>query len=124
MGTKPAPLTIGERMWLRRSTVSGHRGGWCWVLAPLVPEGMDPALYQTRGVRILVDDGSGRPMAEQLPEARNAIRILTVARGQLVAGGTATQMRQSRQAEAAHQHWLDEQARKPAALEATYGTQV
>jgi hypothetical protein len=46
------------------------------------------------------------------------VRIWTVARGQLVAYGTATQMRE------AHQHWLDEQARTANALEVPDGTQV
>lgn len=89
MGTT-VQLKAGQQMWLRKSAKHAHAGGWCWVLE-LVPT--VPAC-----VRILLDDGSGRPMADQLVDAspRGAVRIWTVARGQLVAGGTHTQIREAR----------------------------
>ena len=125
MGTKPAPLNVGEQMWLRKSAQRGHRGGPCWILAPLVPEGMDPALYQTRDVRILTDDGSGRPWDVQLADARSAVRIYTVARGQLVAFGTATWFRESHQAFQANLRTELALANATAnALEVPDGTQV
>lgn len=102
MGTKPAPLHAGDRMWLRAR--QGQQGQACWAIGPAVPDGFNAALYQTVEVRILADDESGRNYAAQLDQARRAPagRIWTVKRGQLVAFGTATWFRESRAAHAAN----------------------
>ena len=105
MGTKPAPLNVGERMWLRANGGMLRPGQACWTLVDLQKPGLS--------VQIHMDDGSGRPRDVQLADPAGTRRW--VARGQLVAFGTATWFRESRQAF---------QARKPAALEATHGTQV
>jgi len=122
MGTKPAPLGSGDRMWRRASR--GAQGCACWVIGPAVPDGFNAALYQTVEVRILLDDGSGRNYAAQLDQARRAPagRIVTVKRGQLVAFGTATWFRESRQAFQARQAALELeqlQASRRAAAEAS-----
>lgn len=122
MGTKPAPLGSGDRMWMRASR--GAQGCACWVIGPAVPDGFNAALYQTVEVRILLDDGSGRNYGTQLDQARRAPagRIVTVKRGQLVAFGTATWFRESRAAHAANQAALELaqlQASRLAAAEAS-----
>ena len=118
MGTKPAPLNVGDRMWLRQNDAMLRPGQACWVLAQVDKPGLC--------VQIHMDDGSSRPRDIQMADPAGTRRW--VARVQLVAFGTATWFRESRAAhaanQAAHQHWLDEQARTPAALEVPDGTQV
>lgn len=106
MGTKPAQLTKGETMWLRQSGAQLRPGQACWVLVDLQKPGPS--------VQIYMDDGSGRPRDIQLADSAGTRRW--VARGQLVAIGTATWFRESHRAAA------DQAARQ--AREAAHGTQV
>lgn len=95
MGTKPAPLNVGDRMWLRAS--GGQHGQACWVAEDKTP-------YQP-AICVHLDDGSGRTRDEQLAGPRGTRRWVT--RGQLVAFGTATWFRESHQAFQANQAALE-----------------
>lgn len=90
MGTKPAPLNAGDRMWLRQNGAMLRPGQACWVLAQVDKPGLC--------VQIHMDDGSGRPRDIQLADPAGTRRW--VARGQLVAFGTATWFRESHRAAA------------------------
>ena len=101
MGTKPAQLKHGEIMWLRQSGAQLRPGQQCWVLADLQKPGLS--------VNIHMDDGSGRPRDIQLADPAGTRRW--VARGQLVAFGTATWFRESRRAAADARAAADKAAR-------------
>lgn len=130
MGTKPAPLAIGERMWLRASQdLPGGYGRGCWVVAfsggEYLLENARGRLVAQRTINVHLDDGSGRTRDEQLADPMGQRRW--VARGQLVAYGTATQMRQSHQAYMARQAALELeqlQASRRAAAEASQAEDV
>lgn len=102
MGTKPAPLNIGDRMWLRaRQDLPGGYGRGCWVVA-IQPASQLP-------INVHLDDGSGRTRDIQLADPAGTRRW--VARGQLVAFGTATWFRESRRAAADARAAADKAAR-------------
>lgn len=88
MGTKPAPLNYGDRMWQRANGAMLRPGQACWVLVQVDKPGLC--------VQIHMDDGSGRPRDIQLADPAGTRRW--VARGQLVAFGTATWFRESHRA--------------------------
>lgn len=125
MGTKPAPLNVGERMWLRASQdLPGGYGRGCWVVAfsagEYLLENTRGRLVAQRTINVHLDDGSGRTRDEQLADPMGQRRW--VARGQLMAYGCATQMRESHQAYVARQAALELeqlQASRRAAAEAS-----
>lgn len=127
MGTKPAPLTIGERMWLRASQdLPGGYGRGCWVVAfsageyPL--ENTRGRLVAQRTINVHLDDGSGRTRDEQLADPMGQRRW--VARGQLMAYGCATQMREAHQAYLARQAELELEQLRASRLAAAQASQA
>lgn len=125
MGTKPAPLNVGDRMWLRASQdLPGGYGRGCWVVAfsagEYLIENTHGRPVAQRTINVHLDDGSGRTRDEQLADPMGQRRW--VARGQLMAYGCATQMRESHQAYMARQAALELeqlQASRRAAAEAS-----
>lgn len=77
-------------MWMRQNGAMLRPGQACWVLAQVDKPGLC--------VQIHMDDGSGRPRDIQLADPAGTRRW--VARGQLVAFGTATWFRESHRAAA------------------------
>jgi len=100
-------------MWLRASQrLPGGHGWACWVVA-LAPSSLAP-------IQVLLDDGSGRPRDVQMADPDGDRHWLK--RGRLVAFGTATWFRESRQAFQARQAALELeqlQASRRAAAEAS-----